>query len=196
MGRRSRFTDGEFIDAALDLIGERGPNAATISTIGEMVGAPIGSVYHRFSSRDILLSKLWLRVVESFQDGFLALLKRGDGLSAALYTGRWVRENLNAGRILLLYRREELISGGWPEEVRDRAEELARDLDDGIKGFTQRLFGEVGGENIQKVTFSLIDVPSGAVRRYLQMGKIPPAAIDLFIENTYRTILGDHDENI
>jgi AcrR family transcriptional regulator len=196
MGRKSRFTDEEFLDAALDLIGERGPNAATISTIGEMVGAPIGSVYHRFSSRDLLLAKLWLRVVESFQDGFLTLLNRGDGLSAALYTGRWVRENLNAGRVLLLYRREELISGEWPEEVRGRAEELARVLDDGIKGFTKRLFGEVGGENIQKVTFALIDVPSGAVRRYLQMGNIPPAIIDLFIEETYKTILGDHDENI
>ena len=196
MGRRSKFTEDQFLDAALDLIGEGGPTAATISTIGEMVGAPIGSVYHRFSSRDILLAKLWLRVVGSFQDGFLALLSRGDGLSAALYTGRWVRENLNAGRILLLYRREELVSGEWPGEVRDRAEEISRVLDDGIKDFTRRLFGEIGGDDIQKVTFALIDVPSGAVRRYLQMGKIPPDIIDRLIEEIYRTILGDHDENI
>ncbi len=196
MGRKSHFTKNQFLDAALELIGEKGPSAATISTIGEMVGAPIGSVYHRFSSRDILLAKLWIRIVESFQEGFLALLKRGDGLSSALYTSRWVRKNLNAGRILLLYRREELISGGWPKEVRKRAEDLSRELNEGIKDFTHRLFGDTSEEDILRVTFALIDVPSGAVRRYLQMGEAQPEIIDRFIEEAYRRIIGDFDENL
>ena len=196
MGRKSHFTKNQFLDAALDLIGEKGPSAATISTIGEMIDAPIGSVYHRFSSRDILLAELWLRLIESFQEGFLSLLKDGDGLSAALYTTRWVRKNLNAGRILLLYRREELISGEWPVEVRKRAEDISHELNEGIKDFSHRLFGDTSEENILKITFALIDVPSGAVRRYLQMGEGPPEIIDRFIEETYRVTIGDHDENL
>lgn len=196
MGRKSKFAKNQFLDAALEIISEKGPSAATISTIGERIGAPIGSVYHRFSSRDILLAELWLRLVESFQEGFLALLKHGDGLSAALYTARWIRKNLNAGRILLLYRREELISGEWPEEVRKRAQDLSRELNEGIKNFTHRIFGDINEENISKITFALIDVPSGAVRRYLQMGEVPPETIDRFIEETYRVIIGDYDENL
>jgi len=196
MGRKSKFTKNQFLDAALELIGEKGPSAATISTIGEMIDAPIGSVYHRFSSRDILLAELWLRLVESFQRGFLALLKRGDGLSAALYTTSWIRENLNGGRILLLYRREELVSGEWPKEVRKRVQDLSRELDEGIKDFTQRLFGDIKEENILKITFALIDVPYGTVRRYLQMGEVPPETIDKFIEETYKAIIGVYDENL
>ena len=88
MGRRKRFTHNEFIDAAVMLIAENGPGALTISALSERIGAPVGSVYHRFPSRDVLLAELWLKIVESFQGKFLRILET-DGLEAALYGLQW-----------------------------------------------------------------------------------------------------------
>ena len=48
--------------------------AATVSRIATSVGAPVGSVYHRFASRDVLMAELWLRTITRFQDGYLAAL--------------------------------------------------------------------------------------------------------------------------
>lgn len=197
MGRNPHFTSEQFIDAALDIVTEGGPGAVTISAVAGRIGAPVGSVYHRFTSRDEILAELWLRIVDSFQRKFLEALKEGDGLKAALHTPRWVRANPNEGCILLLYRREELISSPeWPESVRDRALSLARELDGGIAEFVKRLFGRTTKHALRRATFVLIDVPYAAVRRHLQAGEIPPDMLDELVSDVYTTILGGQHESI
>jgi AcrR family transcriptional regulator len=197
MGRKPYFTSEQFIDAALDIVAEGGPGAVTISTVAGRINAPVGSVYHRFTSRDEILAELWLRIVDSFQQGFLKALEEGDGLKAALHTPRWVRDNPNEGGILLLYRREELISSHeWPEAVRDRALGLARELDRGIVEFVKRRFGRVTKHALRKTTFVLIDIPYAAVRRHLQAGENPPDMLDELVRDAYTSILGGQYESI
>ncbi|MEJ2068674.1 MAG: TetR/AcrR family transcriptional regulator, partial [Deltaproteobacteria bacterium] len=159
MGRRAIFGETDFLDSALKLVADGGVGAATISAIAEETGAPIGSVYHRFPSREILLAELWLRTVDSFQEGFLQALDRLDGLSAALHTPDWVRENFMEGKVLLIHRREELVTGQWPEEVRNRAGRLARELDEGIREYTLNTTGDLSEASLLKTVFALIDVP-------------------------------------
>ncbi|GGV02514.1 hypothetical protein GCM10010275_46960 [Streptomyces litmocidini] len=70
-------------------------------------GAPRGSVYHRFAGRTALLAEVWLRTVERFQAGYLAVLTGGpDAHRAARAASRhvvaWCREN-PAEAALLLY---------------------------------------------------------------------------------------------
>ncbi len=77
MGRNARFSSDRILTAALELLAERGPEGVTMSAISRQTGAPIGSIYHRFPSRDLILALLWLDVVESFQDGFLETLASG-----------------------------------------------------------------------------------------------------------------------
>src|SRR5207237_563587 len=72
---RPKFADRDFLDAALAIAAERGPLAATVGAIAERLGAPVGSFYHRFPSRDVLLGELWLRTVLDFQQGITAALK-------------------------------------------------------------------------------------------------------------------------
>jgi AcrR family transcriptional regulator len=196
MGRNARFSSDQILTAALDLLAERGPQSVTMLEISRQTGAPIGSIYHRFASRDLILAQLWLGVVESFQDGFLDALAHGDGLSAALYAPRWVKEHYSEGRVLLLLRREELIAGEWPEEVKERAAALARELDDGFRAFVKQRFGSVTQETLGTAAFALIDVPYVSTRRYLEQGQKPPAIVDRLIEKTYRSIMGDEDENL
>ena len=196
MGRKAKFAEADFLDATLRLVAEGGPASATISAISEELEAPIGSVYHRFPTKEVLLAELWLRTVESFQGGFLEALRRLDGLSAALHTPRWVRENPMEGKVLLVHRREELVSGRWPEEVRERAARLSYELDEGIRDYALQTFGDVAETSILKTAFALIDAPYSATKRYLMMEKSPPKLLDELIEKTFYAIIGGKDEDL
>jgi AcrR family transcriptional regulator len=83
---RAHFEHADFLDAARTLAIEHGPAAVTVGSVTQHLGAPIGSFYHRFASRDVLLAELWLTTVLAFQEGFVAAIEAGDGLAAALHT--------------------------------------------------------------------------------------------------------------
>jgi hypothetical protein len=117
-------------------------------------------------------------------------LQKGEGIEAALHTPRWVRQHSAESRILLLYRREELVTGAWPEDLRERALTIKRRLEGGIRNYAERTFGKTGKEEINRTVFALIDVPYAAVVRYIRLGKKPPRSIDDYIMQTYFTIMG------
>jgi AcrR family transcriptional regulator len=188
MGRSAQYDKEQFISGALKLLAESGPTGVTMKAVAEEIGAPIGSVYHRFASRDVLLAELWLRVVESFQQHFLSALEGDDGLQAALHTPRWVRKHPKEGRVLLLYRREDLIKNEWPGDIKAQAARLSKELNTGIRSFVMKKFGRIAKKNLERTVFVLIDVPHAAVRRYLEAGKLPPAVVDELIQDTYYAI--------
>jgi AcrR family transcriptional regulator len=188
MGRKEHFKRDEFMDAALKMVAQGGPGALTVSALAIGMKAPIGSVYHRFQSRDALLAELWIRAVEQFQRGFLEALAR-NGLLASLYTVEWVRKHPNEGRLLLLYRREELLSGDWPEHLKEDVARLSRELDSGIRSFAEKRLGSLAEETLRRATFALVDVPLAAVRQHLQEGKPPPEIVDELIRATYLAIM-------
>ncbi len=196
MGRNAKFDDEEFIRAALVIVSEEGPGGLTASAISKKTGAPIGSVYHRFPSLDHIAARLWLDIVGSFQDGFLGALERGDGRAAALHTPRWAREHVSEGRVLLLFRREEVMGTEWPVEVRERAAALAHQLDEGFQAFVRRRFGSITKDTMRTARFALIDVPYAAVKRHLEAGEMPPEIVDRLIEKTYHCVMGGNDENL
>jgi AcrR family transcriptional regulator len=188
MGRKPRYDREQFMSGALKLLAERGPAGVTINAVAEETGAPIGSVYHRFLSRDVLMAELWLRVVESFQRGFLAALERGNGLEAALHTVRWVREHPKEGRVLLLHRRDDFSRGEWPEDIKAHAAGLAEELSTGIRSFVRKKFGRISKQTMERTVFVLVDVPHAAVRRYLEAGEMPPETADELIGETYNAV--------
>jgi len=188
MGRKAHFKRDEFIDAAMRMVAEKGPGALTVSALASGMKAPIGSVYHRFPSRDVLLAQLWIRIVESFQRGFLASLEH-DGLSAALYTVGWVREHPEEARVLLLHRREELVSGPWPVHLKDDAARLTQQLDEGIRCFTIKHFGRLSNEALRRTAFALRDVPLAALRPHVERGEQPPGFVGQLVRETYLAVM-------
>jgi AcrR family transcriptional regulator len=157
MGRLARFTNDQFIDAAMRIAAAEGPAAVTVAAVAREIGAPVGSVYHRFLSRDVLLAEVWLKIVASFQEAFLRLLENGRGLEAALHTPRWVRQHPAEARIILLYRREELVAGDWPADLKTKAQDIKRRLDDGIVAFAAAVLGGTGREEVERTVFALVD---------------------------------------
>ena len=190
MGRNAQFKNEQFVDAALKIAANHGPAAVTIAAVAEKVGAPVGSVYHRFLSRDVLMAKVWLKVVTSFQQEFIKALRNDEGLQAALYTPRWVLLHPAEARILLLYRREELVSGAWPEELREGVIQIKQQLDESIQKYTKRTFGSSNQAVVGRTIFALIEVPYAAVLRYIRQGKKPPKVVEKYIKETYVTIMG------
>ena len=111
---RPLFDKAGFLAAARMLACERGPVAVTIDSVTRRLGAPKGSFYYRFASRDALLGELWLEATLAYQEGFVAAIEAGDGLAAALHTPAWTRLHLDDARLLLLYGRHDFVQGDWP----------------------------------------------------------------------------------
>src|SRR5512134_2746270 len=107
MGRRAIFERSHMTGAALRLVADRGPQAVTVAALAKEVGAPTGSIYHRYRSREQLLAELWMEVVEGFQHGFVASLAQASDVATATDTARymvtWVREHPLEARLLLLH---------------------------------------------------------------------------------------------
>lgn len=184
MGRPAKFDEGRILDAALAVAAEDGPGAATIGAIAKRLGAPSGSLYHRFGSRDLLLASLWIRTVRRFQGGYVAALGRGDAEAAALHTPRWSRERPDEAAVLLLYRRQDL-AATWPTELADDLGALNAEVTRALDGFIARH----AGVERERLVFATIDVPYGAVRRHLLDGRPPPAIVDELVAATCRAVL-------
>src|SRR6266851_9095064 len=143
MPRAPQFDQAQILDAAERLIARHGPSRATIGAISQAVGAPTGSIYHRFDSRDVLLAEVWLRAATAFQGAFFERLAGGTpreaGLRAALYMAQRVREHPQEARLLLLHRREDFVDRGWPITFRRRATRVGQQVEREISAFSRRL---------------------------------------------------------
>ena len=96
------------LDATRDLLLEDA-SRATIEAIAHASGAPTGSIYHRFGSRDELVARLWIRAVHRSQASFLVALERDDAREAALAAAMSIldfcEEHPADARLLVSFRR-------------------------------------------------------------------------------------------
>src|SRR5215470_16523540 len=189
---RAKFTEADFLEAALAIAVERGPAAVTVASISERLRAPTGSFYHRFASRDVLLGMLWLKTVLDFQQGVSAALDAEDGLAAALHTPSWAREHVDEARLLLVFDREDFVAGAWPEPLRERVAEMTRQMENGAPRRARAVFGRDGPEERRLAQFLISEVPVAAVRQHLKRREPPPPVVDRLVATTYQAIVADY----
>lgn len=194
MGRPPKFDRGDMVRAALRLVSDRGPRAVTMAAVAREVGAPTGSIYHRYDSREALLAELWMDVVEDFQDGFEERLARASDVEgavrAAVFMAAWARDHMMQARLLLLHRRQDFVPGDWPAGLVQRAASLEPQLGRALRAFGKRAFGRADGEVMARLRFGLLDAPFGGVKPYVLAGKAPPRIFDLLVGATVRAVLG------
>ena len=189
---RPCFSAAAFLAAARDLAAENGPAAVTVTSVTERLGAPSGSFYYRFASRNALLGQLWLRTVLDFQEGVNAALDADDGLRAALHTPAWVRTHLESARLLLLYDRRDFVRGEWPEELREQVAEMTERMEAGALRRARVIFGKDGQDEVRLAQFLIAEVPVAAVRQHLVRCEQPPPLVDRIIRTTYRAVVADY----
>jgi AcrR family transcriptional regulator len=193
MSRAPQFDQAQILDAAERLIARHGPSGATVGAIAQAVGAPTGSIYHRFDSRDVLLAEVWLGAATAFQTAFFERLTgpapREAGLAAALYMAQRVRERPREARVLLLHRREDFVDRGWPANMRRRAEQLGRQVETELRAFSRRLCGRQDARTVRSIAYALVEAPVAAVRRHVAAEESPPAYVDGLIRTTYEAVI-------
>jgi AcrR family transcriptional regulator len=186
---RALFNNAGFLAAARALASERGPGAVTVDSVTRRLGAPKGSFYHRFASRDALLGELWLKTVLAYQEGFAAAVEAGDGLAAALHTPAWARLHLDDARLLMLYSRHDFVQGDWPADLKRGVRDQARRFESCLAGFARGAFVGVGPAQLQRAVFVLAEVPIASVKGHLERREPPPALVDELITRTYYAIV-------
>lgn len=189
---QAKFSQMDFLTAAQAIAAAEGPAAVTIASISARLGAPTGSFYHRFASRNVVLGELWLRTVLDFREGISAALDAGDGLQAALHTPAWARAHPDNARLLLMYDRKDFVQGEWPEELRERVAEMTQRMEAGSLRQARVIFGEDGREEVRLAQFLISEVPVAAVRQHLVRREAPPPLVDRLIRTTYRAVVADY----
>jgi AcrR family transcriptional regulator len=194
MGRPAKFTEATILEAASAIVAANGPGAATISAIAAAIGAPSGSIYHRFGSRDELLGRLWLRKAAFFQDAFADALEHPDAqqaaIEAALSLPRSARADFQGARIMLLHRREDFLSDAWPADMKEEAVRLGRQFDQLLTECTERLFSANTKASRLRTAFAVLDVPFAATRRHVAANRAPPPELDPLVAAAVAGILG------
>ena len=164
------------LDAVRDLILDSGPRGVGIREIAERSGAPSGSLYHRFGSRDNLVALAWLRAVRRFQAGFLKALEADDPHEGVKGAVRWGVEYALAEpadtRLLLCFSRADLLDA---EPAAETAGELAAvnfAVERAVKRLARRVFGTVNNAAVERITYAVIDLPYSVLRRQIQAGTL------------------------
>lgn len=197
MGRPAKFDLDSVLDAALRVLDREGMRALTATRVCAELGAPSGSLYHRFASRDALLIELWLRCAERFQAGYYAALESSaDPRSAAHAAVRYFVERARAhgaeARVLMAYRREDLIAGKWPAAIRRRAQALEDAQRAAQLRFAKRLWPR-GTPDLGRMSYALLGLPyaatiaelRGAARSYGDSIAWVEAALDAVLADCF-----------
>src|SRR5262245_31521560 len=148
------------LDAARELVLERGVQHATVSAISEGSGAPVGSLYHHFGSRDDLVTELWVRAVRRSQLTFLAAARHSNAeaaaVAAALSIHDFAREHRDDARLLVSFRREDLLHDAHSPRLVKALTELNRPLDEAVRDLARRFFGRATRDAVEQMTFAVI----------------------------------------
>jgi AcrR family transcriptional regulator len=191
MGRPARFSEQDLLTAATAVVAAHGPAAATVGAIARAAGAPTGSLYHRFPSRDVLLGTLWLDLVARFQAGWIDALEQGDTEAAALHTPAWVRTHPTEARLLLLHRREDFLTGDWPPQLAERAQHINDRAGAVLRAFTRAELGDDLPATVRRVRFALVQIPYAAVRPYVEARQPPPPDLDALVLTASAAVLDE-----
>ena len=160
---RKHDTD-TILDAARKLALRDGPRAVSVAAIARESGAPVGTLYHRFSSRDDILAAAWLRALQRFHERWLAAAEDEDpveaGAAMAVSVVAFAREHPDDARLLISLRRRDLVDAAQQD-----VDNLNAPVTDAVRHLAHRIFRDMGDRAVDRVTRAVVDLPYAAVRR-------------------------------
>jgi AcrR family transcriptional regulator len=194
MARPDLHSADAILDAARGLVLERGAGAATIGAIARASGAPVGSIYHRFGSRDDMFARAWTRAARRAQRPFLAALDgagdpRDAAAAAALSVFDFARAEPADSRLLVALRLSDISATPRAPEVVRELRELNLPVQDALVHLARRLFGRADRAAVQRTALACVDLALGAVRHHLVDGEVPPRSLRAPLERAVRASL-------
>lgn len=172
---RKHDTD-RILDATRDLVLAGGPRAVSVAAIAAASGAPVGTLYHRFATRDGILAAAWLRGLERFRQPLIDAHAAGGedpvaaGTAMAAAAVRFAETHPDDARLLLAVRRDDLLDATPDEALRERLAAMNAPLEEALRDLARRLHGRADARALDNVTRAVVDLPYAAVRRHAQAG--------------------------
>lgn len=180
MGRRTLHPKDVILDAARELALAGGARAATLQAIGQASGAPKGSLYHRFASRDDLLAQMWLRAVGRSQRAFIDAVQRHSGIDAAVAGALSIYDFAQSdpadAALLASARREDLIGKSQSPALREALDQINQPLRATLGDLASQVFGSASPQAVDATVCAVIDLPMGIIRRSLLTRSRVPSA--------------------
>ncbi len=171
MGRAEQFDSETILDAALAEGAASGFERLSASAVARRLGAPSGSLYHRYSNRDAMVAALWLRTVRRFQAAYLAVLAADEPAAKRIHAAidcvfDWCVRNPSQARLLQCYRREDLLQAATPVQVSREAQ----GLNDDLAAAFSRLAGEIdpASPDLARIQFVCVTLPGAVIRDALR----------------------------
>jgi AcrR family transcriptional regulator len=190
---RKHDTD-RILDAARTLVLRDGPRAASVAAIARESGAPVGTLYHRFGSRDGVLAAAWLRALERFQRRALTAAENSEPLEAAAAMASsqvgFAREHPEDARLLVTLRREDLLDADPDRAFRARLEAINAPLEITLATLTKALRGRADARALDVVTRAVVDLPNAAIRRHTRGDAKLPGWLEADVAEAARRLLG------
>jgi AcrR family transcriptional regulator len=148
-----------------------GSGRFTIESLTAATGLSMGSIYHRFGSREGLMAETWLDAVGQFQRQFMAALAPGTlaaGLDGAMSIPRFCRTNREQAIVLACCRQSEFVGDTTPPPLRQRIVTVNDEASSTIRRFAKTV-----GRPLLACRLALVAYPLGAVRLYLPHSTVP-----------------------
>lgn len=174
MARPAKFTVDQILDAARDVAVEHWRDT-TIAHVAERVGAPVGSIYHRFPSRDGVFGSLWARSIRRFHQGLLAAGEiedpRASMTAMARHIPQFCRNNPGDAKSMTLYRLPDLLQK-VPAEQRSELAAINDDVDAALRRVAARRYGRLTDRRYRLALVGTRQCPYGLLRPLIG-GDIP-----------------------
>lgn len=165
----TKYTEAAILDVAAAEIATAGFQAASVASIARALGAPNGSIYHRFASKQHLIGALWVRTARRYAASLSDALETTDldQLPARIvnHAFDWVAGHPIEANLLMQFRTEDFNPADWPKEV-------VVEIDETNQALAAQLLGvaELHGIHPIDMTLAAIDVPATAARRAILSG--------------------------
>ncbi len=191
MVRVAKFTETQFIDAAIDVAAQCGVNAVSMAAIAQKAGAPIGSVYHRFDSRGTILARAWLRVKADFRQDVASRWPADDSWTGVAALLAWCRRKPVYARFLLQGDDGAVFDAGLAADTLAALEAEQAELDACFARCALALQGQVDADAVAPMLrFILIDGPVAIVKPYLINNEPIPACVDAMLRASHDAVRG------
>ena len=181
MGRLSTVDDSAVFAAVGEMLSTNG--TIGLQDVVKATGVSIGSLYHRYGSREELLARAWVDAVTAFQSNFRNALESGAddaGEQAALATPRFCRAERARARILMCCRKSEFVRDSTPASLKKQIDSININAAKTVAEFAKQ-----NGYALDACHMALVAFPVGAVRLYLPDHDIPPS-VDEYVVAAYK----------
>ena len=135
----------------------------------------MGSIYHRFPSRDALFGALWARSIRRFHEGLLVAAEiedpRASLAAMARHIPQFCRENPGDAKAMTLYRLPDLLEK-VPAEQRDELGAINDEVNATLRAVAARRYGRITERRYRLVLLGTRQCPYGLVRPLIG-GDIP-----------------------